>query len=80
MKITEKFSRRYSPEPRDVIFTIPNFISFLRIASIPVIAWLITKHNMIAALIVLAISFSSDGLDGLIARRFNQVSKNRSAS
>lgn len=75
MKITEKFSRRYSPEPRDVIFTIPNFISFLRIASIPVIVWLITKHNMIAALIVLAISFSSDGLDGLIARRFNQVSK-----
>lgn len=65
----------YSPAARDLIFTIPNAISVLRIISIPIIAWLISRQNMILALIVLAISSASDGLDGLIARRFNQVSK-----
>ena len=76
MDLKEKFSRKkYSPEPRDVVFTIPNIISLLRIISIPIIAWLITEHSMVWALVVLALSFASDGLDGLIARKFNQVSK-----
>lgn len=66
---------KYSPEPRDVIFTIPNIISFFRILSIPIIAWLVTQHKIIAALVLLAASAASDGLDGLIARKFNQVSK-----
>lgn len=65
----------YSPEARDVIFTVPNVISALRIISIPFIAWLITERQMIGALVVLAISFASDLVDGYIARHFNQVSK-----
>ena len=67
MDLKEKFSRKkYSPEPRDVVFTIPNIISLLRIISIPIIAWLITEHSMVWALVVLALSFAS---------KFNQVSK-----
>ena len=66
---------QYSPEARDVIFTIPNMISVLRIISIPLIAMLVSRHEMITALIVLAISSVSDSLDGIIARSFNQVSK-----
>lgn len=66
---------QYSPEARDVIFTVPNGISILRIISIPVIAILVSKHEMVAALIVIALSAMSDGLDGVIARKFNQVSK-----
>lgn len=66
---------QYSPEARDVIFTIPNMISVLRIISIPFIAMLVSRHEMITALIVLAISSVSDSLDGIIARSFNQVSK-----
>ncbi|HAK72028.1 CDP-alcohol phosphatidyltransferase family protein [uncultured Bifidobacterium sp.] len=67
--------KQYSPEPRDVYFTVPNCISLLRIISIPFIAVFVSRHEMIYALIILALSAVSDGLDGLIARSFNQVSK-----
>ncbi|NEG69086.1 CDP-alcohol phosphatidyltransferase family protein [Bifidobacterium choloepi] len=67
--------KKYSPEPRDLIFTVPNLISAFRIISIPIIAYLVTRHMMVASLVLLAISAGSDGLDGLIARKFNQVSK-----
>ena len=67
--------KQYSPEPRDIYFTVPNFISLLRIISIPLIAMLVARHEMVSALVVLALSAVSDGLDGLIARSFNQVSK-----
>ena len=71
----QKVNSRYSPEARDIYFTVPNLISALRIISIPFISVLISKHEMIAALALIAISSASDGLDGIIARRFNQVSK-----
>ena len=67
--------KQYSPEPRDIYFTVPNFISLLRIISIPFIAMLVSHHRMVTALVVLALSAISDGLDGLIARSFDQVSK-----
>lgn len=65
----------YSPEPRDIYLTIPNLLSLFRIISIPFIAWLMSDHEMVTALIVLAISSLSDGLDGILARKLNQVSK-----
>lgn len=65
----------YSPEPRDVIFTIPNALSLLRIISIPIVAWLIAQHNMVVALIVFALSSVTDFFDGALARKLNQVSK-----
>ncbi|WP_420796436.1 CDP-alcohol phosphatidyltransferase family protein [Bifidobacterium magnum] len=67
--------RKYSPEARNVVFTVPNVISMFRILSIPIIAYLVVKHMMIASLVLLAVSAASDGLDGLVARKFNQVSK-----
>ncbi|RSX53807.1 phosphatidylglycerophosphate synthase [Bifidobacterium goeldii] len=74
-RIKERFSQKYSPEPRDIYFTVPNLISVLRIASIPVITWLVARHQMVPALIVLAVSSITDSLDGIIARACNQVSK-----
>lgn len=65
----------YSPEARDVYLTVPNLISVLRILSIPIVAWLVTRHQMVPALIVFAIGSISDGLDGILARKLNQVSK-----
>lgn len=65
----------YSPEARDIYLTIPNLISALRIVSIPFVAWLVSQHQMIPALIVFAIGSASDGLDGILARKLNQVSK-----
>ncbi|WEV58239.1 CDP-alcohol phosphatidyltransferase family protein [Bifidobacterium sp. ESL0728] len=75
MKLPINSNNRYSPDARDIYFTVPNLISILRIVSIPFISWLIAQHKMIVALIVLAVSAASDGLDGIIARKWNQVSK-----
>ena len=61
----QKVNSRYSPEARDIYFTVPNLISALRIISIPFISVLISKHEMIAALALIAISSASDGLDGI---------------
>lgn len=66
--------KHFGPAPRRIFWTVPNFISVLRIASIPVIAWLVASHYLILSLVVMAISAASDGLDGWIARTFNQVS------
>lgn len=68
-------NQEYSPKAMNRVLTVPNLISFLRICSIPYLAWLITKHYMFLALVVLAVSAFSDCLDGYIARRWNQVSK-----
>ncbi|WEV68312.1 CDP-alcohol phosphatidyltransferase family protein [Bifidobacterium sp. ESL0769] len=75
MKLPINSNNRYSPDARDIYFTVPNLISILRIVSIPFISWLTAQHKMVAALIVLAVSAASDGLDGTIARKWNQVSK-----
>ncbi|MCH9277168.1 CDP-alcohol phosphatidyltransferase family protein [Bifidobacterium amazonense] len=75
MKINERFRKKYSPEARDIFFTVPNLISLLRIISIPIIAVLVSRHRMIEALAVLAVSSVSDGVDGILARLLNQVSK-----
>ena len=57
------------------ILTIPNLISFLRMALIPVFASLLFYGYSATALIVFLIAGVSDGLDGFIARRFKQESE-----
>lgn len=57
------------------VFTIPNILSMLRIALIPVIVWLyhIKGEYRIAAGLLIA-SGATDVVDGFIARHFNMVS------
>ena len=57
------------------ILTVPNVISLLRLALVPVFAVLIVRGEDVWALGVLAVSGASDWLDGMIARRFDQVSR-----
>lgn len=73
--MNEHGRERFSPEPRNVYLTVPNLISVLRIISIPVIAALVVHHRMALALVVLTLSALSDGVDGFIARSFNQVTR-----
>ena len=54
--------------------TIPNLLSIIRIALIPVFAVLFNDGNYLWAVIVLAISGLTDFFDGKIARKFNQIS------
>ncbi len=75
MRFIEKAEKStYSLPARNIVWTVPNIISFIRIATIPLIAWLIAANHLWWALLVMALSASSDGLDGYLARRFNQVS------
>jgi cardiolipin synthase (CMP-forming) len=58
----------------DKIITIPNILTFLRMALIPVFASLLYYGNYGWALFVFFFAGVSDGIDGFIARKFNQSS------
>ena len=54
--------------------TIPNLLSYLRLALIPAIVWLYCgAHAYTAAAWMMAISAATDVVDGWIARHFNLV-------
>lgn len=57
------------------VLTVPNLLSFLRLALVPVFLMLILQKQDALALVVLVISSVTDFLDGLIARTFKQVSR-----
>lgn len=64
----------------DRVLTIPNLLSMVRLACVPLFLWLVLSPvfdgpNLDGwALLVLAFSGVSDYLDGKLARRWNQVS------
>jgi len=60
---------------RSTVLTAPNAISLLRLLLVPVFALLVVRHHDGWAFVVLAVSGVSDWLDGVVARRFNQVSR-----
>lgn len=57
------------------VVTIPNLLTFLRMALIPVFASLLFYGYSGWALLVFLIAGISDGVDGFIARRFRQESE-----
>jgi Phosphatidylglycerophosphate synthase len=67
-----------TPEPHQVstrIFTVPNALSFIRLALVPVFLVLVILGLDLPALVVLVISSATDFLDGVLARKLNQVSR-----
>lgn len=58
----------------DRILTVPNVISVIRILLIPVFVVLLFQNQNISAFVVFVIACVSDGVDGYIARNFNQGS------
>jgi cardiolipin synthase len=58
------------------IWTLPNIVSMLRLAGIPLFLWLVLGPEAdVLALVVLMLSGVTDWLDGYLARRLNQMSK-----
>lgn len=56
---------------KDQVLTIPNLLSVIRLALIPLIVWLyIGKQEYSAAVAVILISGATDIIDGFIARKF----------
>ena len=59
----------------DRILTVPNGVTAVRLACIPLYVWvLFGAHHQTAAAIVLGVLGATDWVDGTVARRFNQVS------
>lgn len=63
------------PGTTDRLWTIPNALSVLRLLGVPLFLWLLLgPHADAWALIVLMISGFTDWLDGVLARKLNQMS------
>lgn len=58
---------------RDKIVNIPNCLTLIRIALLPVVVWRFRKGDSVGALIVYLLAMLTDAVDGFIARRYNQV-------
>ena len=62
-------------EGLDRILTVPNLITLVRLACIPLFLWLLFGlHEQTAAAILLAVLGATDWVDGYVARRYHQVS------
>ena len=55
--------------------TVPNLISAMRIILAPIFVIYLINDHLIPSLIVFIIAGASDGIDGLVARIFDQKSK-----
>lgn len=61
---------------RDRVLTVPNLISFARLAGVPLFLYLFLVVDQVGwAVTVLAIGGTSDWIDGYLARRLGQVSR-----
>ena len=57
------------------IVTVPNLLTVFRMVLIPVFVSLLFYQRFVLALAVFFVAGVTDGLDGLLARRFNQKSQ-----
>src|SRR5690606_36826429 len=76
---TEKPARRAGTAKTSLLrqaATLPNVISLLRLALVPVFLWLLLGPRWVGiAVLVLAFAGFSDWLDGKLARWLNQLSR-----
>ena len=60
----------------DRIWTVPNLLSALRLAGVPLfLYWVLGTHQDGRALVLLMVAGATDYFDGYIARRFQQFSR-----
>lgn len=70
----ESPEREPSQQVHDTWLTVPNLVTLLRFLLVPVFVWLMFDNAYWNALIVLVVLFSTDWIDGFLARLLNQVS------
>ena len=54
---------------------LPNLITIFRIFMVPLIVWLIISGQFFIAFLLFVLAGMSDGIDGFIAKRFNQTTE-----
>ena len=70
MSVVQRYDERTSK-----VWTVPNLISMVRLAGVPLFLWLVLGPEQdVLALVVLALSGVTDWLDGYLARRLHQMS------
>ena len=63
-------------DPADRVLTVPNALSLLRLAGVPLFLWLLLgPQKDLLAVLLLAVSGATDWLDGKLARWLDQSSK-----
>mgnify|MGYP000553006074 FL=1 len=60
---------------RQQFLTVPNLLSMLRLALVPVFLMLLLNEKYLSAIVILALSSLTDYLDGYFARKYNQVTR-----
>jgi cardiolipin synthase len=53
------------------LISLPNFLSFARLLSVPVVVWLLIDGQRTAAFWLFVVAGLTDGIDGFLAKRFN---------
>ena len=54
---------------------VPNFITLARLFVVPIIIWMVINNNVFLAFCLTVVAAISDAIDGIIAKRFNCVTK-----
>ena len=64
-----------SLEASSKIVTLANAVSVVRLLAIPVFLWLVINDRLLVAFILLVAAVLTDFVDGMIARRMNEITK-----
>jgi cardiolipin synthase len=65
-----------APAAAGRIWTVPNLVSFARLAGVPLFLYLfLVAEQEVAGVVVLAVGGTTDWVDGYLARRLGQVSR-----
>lgn len=64
-----------APEVSTKVLTLANVISVVRLMAIPVFLYLVIKDRLFTAFVLLVVAVLTDFVDGLVARRMNQITK-----
>jgi cardiolipin synthase len=57
------------------VYTLANLISVIRLMAIPVFLYLVIQDHLVAAFVLLVAAVLTDFVDGMVARRMNQITK-----
>jgi cardiolipin synthase (CMP-forming) len=74
--VSKRRPRSFARGTAETLITVPNMLSLLRLAGVPLFLWLLLGlHHDLLAVLVLALSGLTDWLDGKLARLLDQSSR-----